>query len=437
MHFSVTDDLLEHIASEPADAAALNLLRKGRQSKDLQLAKYISGSNPDGPRVCAPAIHLLSRVQERERAIFDDLIGHPCFGSWAGYSARRLRGSVQSVVPLHVDIAYLNAIAVVAALRADLDADLTLYVRDRMVLLPTLGAVRVIASEFAPVQVTVTGGRVAMCVNGTNVDLPRDLGQAAGDWMPVRSLAAEAGGLTLKLVIEDLDYYRDSYKNKVTGRLSDDDIDRFADLLWPAWEILVRHVPQRAAELAPGLRSVVPLSTDDAGPGLSATSGTAYGALALTIPSKPEHLAATLVHEFQHSKLSALLDLVPLYDKAARDVYFAAWKPEPRPFGGLLQGSYAFLAVSEFWLRLFEAGDAPMAEMYFAELRLQVDNVVRTLEDEPHLNEAGRIFVAQMRRVLDKQLDVQVSPEVAQRAKRTLDETRHQWEQRRQQTSSR
>ena len=51
----------------------------------------------------------------------------------------------------------------------------------------------------------------------------------------------------------------------------------------------------------------------------------------------------TLVHEFQHSKLSAMLDLVPLTDPDDHGRYFAPWRVDPRPLAGLLQGVYAFV----------------------------------------------------------------------------------------------
>ena len=35
--------------------------------------------------------------------------------------------------------------------------------------------------------------------------------------------------------------------------------------------------------------------------------------------------AVTLVHEFQHSKLSAVLDIVPLYDNGSGRTFFAPW----------------------------------------------------------------------------------------------------------------
>jgi HEXXH motif-containing protein len=50
-----------------------------------------------------------------------------------------------------------------------------------------------------------------------------------------------------------------------------------------------------------------------------------------------------------HVQLGALLDMVPLHgpDSAAR--YPAPWRPDPRPAGALLQGTYAHLGVADFW----------------------------------------------------------------------------------------
>src|SRR5581483_2105026 len=57
----------------------------------------------------------------------------------------------------------------------------------------------------------------------------------------------------------------------------------------------------------------------------------------------------TLVHEFQHGKLAAAQDLLPLYDPGDASVYYAPWRPDPRPLGGLLQGIYAHLGIAQFW----------------------------------------------------------------------------------------
>jgi HEXXH motif-containing protein len=55
----------------------------------------------------------------------------------------------------------------------------------------------------------------------------------------------------------------------------------------------------------------------------------------------------TLVHEFQHSELSVVPDLTRLYDAGPDEFYYAPWRNDPRPFGGLLQGVYAFIGVAD------------------------------------------------------------------------------------------
>ena len=60
--------------------------------------------------------------------------------------------------------------------------------------------------------------------------------------------------------------------------------------------------------------------------------------------------AETLVHETQHLKLCALLDLVPLTRPTMTgSVITRRGVPTRRPASGLLQGAYAFLGVSGFW----------------------------------------------------------------------------------------
>ena len=55
----------------------------------------------------------------------------------------------------------------------------------------------------------------------------------------------------------------------------------------------------------------------------------AFGAFGLTRPASAADFAVTLVHEFQHSKLSALLDLVPLYDRGATRAVLRAVADRP------------------------------------------------------------------------------------------------------------
>ena len=59
-------------------------------------------------------------------------------------------------------------------------------------------------------------------------------------------------------------------------------------------------------------------------------------------------MAETLVHEFQHVKLGGLMDMVRLVE-VGRGAGLCAWRQDPRPAGGLLQGAYAHLGIVRFW----------------------------------------------------------------------------------------
>ncbi len=99
----------------------------------------------------------------------------------------------------------------------------------------------------------------------------------------------------------------------------------------------------------------------------------------------------TAQHEFQHSKLSALLGIVPLSVADDNGRYFAPWRTDRRPLAGLLQGIYAFVGVADAWRALREAeGAQTEAERQFATARLQVDTGLRAIEDRGALMPVGR-----------------------------------------------
>ncbi|MDV6287982.1 HEXXH motif-containing putative peptide modification protein [Streptomyces sp. UP1A-1] len=134
---------------------------------------------------------------------------------------------------------------------------------------------------------------------------------------------------------------------------------------------------QGPGRLDPALiRAVVPYGRTAAVPpaaptvAVSASSGDSFGAMLISRPGSALALAETLVHEFQHSKLAALLHLFPLLDDDREERYYAPWRADPRHLTGLLHGAYAFTGVAGFWRdRLAEPEHAEVAAYHFA-LRL-------------------------------------------------------------------
>jgi uncharacterized protein len=138
-----------------------------------------------------------------------------------------------------------------------------------------------------------------------------------------------------------------------------------------------------------------------------------------------------MVHEFQHSKLSALLDLVPLTDPADDGRYFAPWRVDPRPLPGLVQGVYAFAGVADTW-RALRAVDGPggLAEREFAAARLQVDRGLSAVERSGGLTPEGQELAARLRVATDEMLAEPVDPAVARAAEESLDRTLRAWQER-------
>jgi hypothetical protein len=113
-------------------------------------------------------------------------------------------------------------------------------------------------------------------------------------------------------------------------------------------------------------------------------------------PSDPEDFAATLVHELFHSKLSALLDLVPLFTAQSGELLYSPWREDPRPLVGILHGAHSFLAVADFWRRqrtLVDDHHAQFAHFEFARCRDEVDRALQTLLESDGLTEHGVRFV--------------------------------------------
>ena len=145
---------------------------------------------------------------------------------------------------------------------------------------------------------------------------------------------------------------------------------------------------------------MVPLTPRSDTDMVSVTTPAAFGAFATSWPPDPVTMAETLVHEFQHVKLGGLIDLVPLTRPGGEKVY-AAWRQDPRPPGGLLQGVYAHLGIARFWHEQRHAETDPddilRAQVLFARWRATIDRTAETLLRTDSLTSAGVRFVGMLR----------------------------------------
>jgi HEXXH motif-containing protein len=194
--------------------------------------------------------------------------------------------------------------------------------------------------------------------------------------------------------------------------------------------LLQRVHPIAAAELAVGLSVLVPVTERDQTIPYSASSREAFGSVALSLPIGRAQFAATLVHEFAHSKLSCLMNLVELYERDEEPRFYAPWRDDPRPLGGMLQGTYSYLAITDFWRRhrIHSNGEEQeVAYFHFALARAQATQAARALADDPKLTSLGQRFVSKMLDRLDSWQADPVPADILAKAARASAEHRARW----------
>ena len=128
----------------------------------------------------------------------------------------------------------------------------------------------------------------------------------------------------------------------------------------------------------------------------SGTAKRAFGAVALALPDSTDMLGELLVHEMQHVKLTALCDLVDLFDPADSTRYQVPWRPDARPVDGVLNGTYAYLAVGELWRSRARERASSQAHDRFLECRSRVEHGIGILLNVTTLTPAGVRFVQGM-----------------------------------------
>lgn len=340
------------------------------------------------------AWQLLVRAHQVNPDTTEDVLNQPQVGVWASHTLRRLvhdtTADTGTATPLWADLGYLHCLAVAAAVRAGLSFELDVPARYGFAVLPTVGS-----ASFPPHY-----DRVRVAARDGIVTISYGIGQRTGPsdpgWHRPIQLTAASGGIVLRLEVVDRDVYRNLRGTAAPAPLDADQVHRWEALLQRAWELLVREQPGRARSIAATLRTIAPLPAGQRFRPLSASGTEAFGGALLSEPDDAIQLAATLVHESQHHKLGALTHLLTLVRADSNRRFYAPWRDDPRPVGGLLQGSYAFAGVADFWrIRRLHAlaGDADLAAFEFALWRRQTRHALRELLGSDQLTDHGRRFV--------------------------------------------
>ncbi|MEV3968796.1 HEXXH motif domain-containing protein [Streptomyces sp. NPDC050698] len=451
--FRMPERILAELAAGGGSAEAVAFLVRAERARRLLLLRTLLdrlGALSTPLSSAAEAWGVLKEAAAATPGPVDRLLLAPATGGWIAHLLRRLHGTA-SGPPLWAEAGHLCALAVAASLRAGTRADLRVALTDGALPLPGLGLARLPGAKEGPTigrartnggELTLSGpGRDGTPLSSTVRPATRPLPAPAADtpaWLPLRTLTHRTPGGPVGIPLEDLDPYRDLDDPLPPARLDPDEAAAWQRLFEEAAALLATPGGDGPGRFDPrDIRAVVPwgrtASLPPAPPtvSVSATSGDSFGAMVIARPSCGTALAETLVHEFQHSKLAALLHLFPLLDDDREERYYAPWRPDPRHLTGLLHGAYAFTGVAGFWRdRLAVARDARAADTagyHFALRRLQSRLVVRTLLTEGRLTPQGRVLVTGLARTLDGWLREPVPYAVLTRARTAAALHRTEW----------
>jgi HEXXH motif-containing protein len=403
-------ELFGELARGGGGADAVRELRAAQHSKHLFLIRGVREAALPGDRFALPGYQLLDEVRRHAPAAFEAVITYPSVGAWALRTLRRDQ-EVPGAVP-----AGLSVVAAAAAIRAGFSGQIEVPVTNGRVMLPSLGAAEAkgptAVVRTSPPEVCSAGLRVAA--------VDRD----APGWLGLREIQAGS----LRVLLDDLDPFRMPAAQDLASRLSATEVAELTAVLREAWPVLG---PVAADEIATAVRVIVPYVTPPAGH-VSSSSPETFGTVAMSAQPDLYTCAATLVHETQHLKLSALLDLVTLTLPDNGQRFYAPWRTDPRPVSSLLQGAYAFLGVTGFWRRQRQSGgDAAVrqrADAEFARWRDAVAEVVRTLQASGRLTQAGADFTGELAHVLDGWLREPVPAQALAAARHEAELHRARWQ---------
>jgi HEXXH motif-containing protein len=365
-------DALAELAAGHGDRRVIAHLRAAQHSKHLMLlhalAKEVAalGANSPGTDAFRSGYDLLTKVQAERPDEVVRLISLPQVGAWAHDCVVRLD---QGLTP---DYGYLAMLAAAAALRAGAGFELDVPISEGQVRLPGLGYLTVetntdnlAARAPAPkgeasVQFSSNGEDLTVgsfvhlrceTLRPAEVDKP-NVGnvESVKWWRGTPLVRTTAAGYTWNALLELDENHFSRLPFPVAAALTTEELKRWQDRAQAAWLVLARQNKWPLDAFADVVSVVVPLAQDADADFVSVTSPAAFGAIATSWPPDPVAMAEMLIHEFQHLKLSALLDMVPLVAPGGgKSLGYAPWRQDPRPAGGLLQGMYAHLAVARFW----------------------------------------------------------------------------------------
>ncbi|MFE5600365.1 HEXXH motif domain-containing protein [Streptomyces coelicoflavus] len=375
------------------DVHALDELLSAERSRRLLLLRALldaSAGRFQDHEGRFPSVHEAWRLLERAQAsapdAVDGVLMAPGTGTWVSSALRLLRGPAREETAVRRALEHLSALAVAAAARARIGFTAWVPAHEGMVPLPGLGcAVLPSGGEGPAVRVAGDGERLTITGPDGDVVVGPDWEHPTPGWRPTRRVTLGGDRTAGSLALEEHDPFRTFSGPSAPRCLSEQEAGAWQRAVDEAWELLRCDEPTQTEAMRRGLKSLIPVPSGERFRPYSSSSAEAFGGINASLPDEGLELAATLVHEFQHIKLGALMHLGPLVTRNDKtdeppELFHAPWRDDPRPLEGLLQGIYAFFGVARFWRAHRDAPDEAHGPLAHFEFALWRDAVWSTLD---------------------------------------------------------
>ncbi|GGK72223.1 HEXXH motif domain-containing protein [Mangrovihabitans endophyticus] len=391
--YVLTGGLLRGLATGGGSAEAVDLLVDAQLSRRRLLLVAAAEQARRMPPELGEALALIARIDRTAPAAGRELLRYPFLGAWFAGLA-----SAADEAGRDVAAGRLGALAASAAVAARVPFRLDVPTATPDLVLPGLGVAVGVGPGRVPLRfdggATVRVGAVRVGVPGAGAPATPARGSAPG-WRPEPRV--DLPGLCLAVI--DADPLRDRFSAPALAPLEPVGMHAFERTVAAAWRLLRTEQPAHARAMRGGLRAIVPLRAPTDGTQVSASVRGCFGAVGMSPTDDPVLLAELLVHEFQHEKLNALLDLVDLCADDGPARFHAPWRPDPRPAAAVMQGVYAFAGVAGFWRvhRRDLTGDARRhAESRYALLSEHVRGALAELRGSGELTGLGARFFGEL-----------------------------------------
>jgi len=212
--------------------------------------------------------------------------------------------------------------------------------------------------HFSPYALQIRGGSF----DGQSVAFGSESEISAAGVTVDRSFSVVSGRMFLSThdtnPLSDFEAHPDKEGNSID--LSDRPASEWVDSLKLSLDYIEKGLPELRAEMELVMQQWIPVGYEPERH-LSASYQEAIGQAYLTLHPNTFTMMEAMVHEFQHNKVNALLNLDPLLENAFYPLFSSPVRPDPRPLHGVLLAVHAFLPVAELYFRLEDAGLADVS----------------------------------------------------------------------------